>query len=100
VLQERDEEQAEAEPLRTQPLPLWLRPIVATAILAPLAIAIFVDHFGVSDIILVFTTLLLAQQPKQNVFGADVVVLESASLFLCQDDHSPGSLCKTLKHET
>jgi hypothetical protein len=76
VLQERDEEQAEAEPLRTQPLPLWLRPIVATAILAPLAIAIFVDHFGVSDIILVF--ILVLAGPCAVLYGLRLTAAEHA----------------------
>ena len=42
--------------------------------------------------------LLFAQQAEKDVLGADVVVLESPSLFLRQDDHLAGSLCKSLKH--
>ena len=41
--------------------------------------------------------LLLAQQPEQDVLGADVVVLERAGLFLRQDDHLPGPLCESLE---
>ena len=42
--------------------------------------------------------LLLAEQPQQDVLGADVVVLEGPRLFLSQDDHLAGSLCKSLEH--
>jgi hypothetical protein len=42
--------------------------------------------------------LLLAQEPEQDVLGADVVVLESACLVLCEDDDLPGPFCKTLEH--
>ena len=41
--------------------------------------------------------LLLAQQTEQDVLGADVVVLERASLFLGQDDYLTGSLCESLE---
>ena len=41
--------------------------------------------------------LLLAQQPEQDVLGADVVVLERPGLFLGQDDHLAGSLCESLE---
>ena len=41
--------------------------------------------------------LLLAQQPEQDVLGADVVVLERAGLFLRQDDHLSGPLCESLE---
>src|SRR5205807_7527376 len=43
-------------------------------------------------------TLLLAQQPEQDVLGADVVVLEGAGLLLGEDDHLAGSLCESLEH--
>ena len=42
--------------------------------------------------------LLFAQQAEQDVLGADVVVLERPGLFLRQDDHLAGSLCKSLEH--
>ena len=42
--------------------------------------------------------LLLAQQPEQDVLGADVVVLEGPRLFLGEDDHLPGPLCESLEH--
>ena len=42
--------------------------------------------------------LLLAQQPEQDVLGADVVVLERARLFLGQDDHLAGSFGESLEH--
>ena len=41
--------------------------------------------------------LLLAQQPEQDVLGADVVVLERARLLLRQDDDLTGSLCESLE---
>src|SRR5215213_139280 len=41
--------------------------------------------------------LLLAEQPEQDVLGADVVVLERARLFLRQDDDLTGSLCESLE---
>ena len=44
--------------------------------------------------------LLLAQQPEQDVLGADVVVLERARLFLGQDDDLAGSLCESLEQMT
>ena len=43
--------------------------------------------------------LLLAQQPEQDVLGADVVVLERARLFLGQDDYLTGSLCESLEQK-
>ena len=43
--------------------------------------------------------LLLAQQPEQDVLGADVVVLERARLFLGQDDDLTGSLCESLEQK-
>ena len=43
--------------------------------------------------------LLLAQQAEQDVLGADVVVLERASLLLGEDDHLAGSLCESLEHQ-
>ena len=42
---------------------------------------------------------LFAQQPEQDVLGADVVVLERAGLVLCEDDDLARSLCETLKHK-
>ena len=42
--------------------------------------------------------LLLAEQPEQDVLGADVVVLESARLLLREDHDLPGSLCESLEH--
>ena len=42
--------------------------------------------------------LLLAQQPEQDVLGADVVVLECACLVLGEDDNLPGPLCEALEH--
>src|SRR5262249_59280197 len=42
-------------------------------------------------------SLLLAEQAEQDVLGADVVVLERASLFLGQDDYLSGSLCESLE---
>ena len=44
-------------------------------------------------------TFLFAQQPEQDVLGADVVVLERAGLVLSEDDDLAGSLCETLKHK-
>ena len=41
--------------------------------------------------------LLLAQQPEQDVLGADVVVLERAGLFLREDDYLPGPFCESLE---
>ncbi|HET7050315.1 MAG TPA: hypothetical protein VFI54_18770 [Solirubrobacteraceae bacterium] len=57
-----------------QPLPLWLRPIVATVFLAPLAIAIFVDHFGVSDVILMF--ILTLAGPGMVFYGLTLTAAE------------------------
>ncbi len=42
--------------------------------------------------------LLLAQQPEQDVLGADVVVLEGPRLLLGEDDDLAGSLCESLEH--
>src|SRR4029077_16717175 len=42
--------------------------------------------------------LLLAEQPEQDVLGADVVVLERARLLLRKNDHLPGPFCKSLEH--
>ena len=42
--------------------------------------------------------LLLAQQPEQDVLGADVVVLERSRLLLREDDHLPGPFCESLEH--
>ena len=44
-------------------------------------------------------TFLFAQQPEQDVLGADVVVLERAGLVLCKDYDLARSLCETLKHK-
>ena len=44
--------------------------------------------------------LLFTQQAKQDVLGADVVVLESPRLFLGQDDNLAGSLCESLEHKS
>src|SRR5581483_8430373 len=41
---------------------------------------------------------LLAEETKQDVLGADVVVLEDPSLFLGQDDHLTGSFGEALEH--
>jgi hypothetical protein len=43
-------------------------------------------------------TLLLAEESKQDVLGADVVVLEGSCLFLGEDHHLPGPLCESLEH--
>ena len=43
--------------------------------------------------------LLLAQQPEQDVLGADVVVLEGAGLVLCKDDDLAGALGESLEHK-
>jgi hypothetical protein len=42
--------------------------------------------------------LFLAQQPEQDVLGADVVVLEGPRLFLGEDNHLTCSLCESLEH--
>ena len=42
--------------------------------------------------------LLLAQQPEQDVLGADVVVLERARLLLGENDHLAGPFCESLEH--
>ena len=42
--------------------------------------------------------LLLAEQPEQDVLGADVVVLERPRLLLREDDDLPCSLCESLEH--
>ena len=42
--------------------------------------------------------LLLAQQPEQDVLGADVVVLERARLFLRENDNLAGPFCESLEH--
>ena len=41
--------------------------------------------------------LLLAQQPEQDVLGADVVVLQGPGLLLREDDYLPGPLCESLE---
>ncbi len=42
--------------------------------------------------------LLLAQQPEQDVLGADVVVLQRPGLFLREDDHLAGAFGESLEH--
>src|SRR4051794_37280274 len=42
--------------------------------------------------------LLLTEQPEEDVLRPDVVVLERASFFLCQDDHLAGPFGETLEH--
>src|SRR5581483_12014044 len=42
--------------------------------------------------------LLLTQEPEQDVLGPDVVVLESASLVLGEDDDLARSFCEPLEH--
>ena len=44
-------------------------------------------------------TLLLAQQPEQDVLGADVVVLQRASLVLGEDDDLACSLGEAFEHK-
>ena len=41
----------------------------------------------------------LAEQPEQDMLGADVVVLHPAGLFLGQDDGVPGAVGESLKHD-
>ena len=43
-------------------------------------------------------TLLLAQQPEQDVLGADVVVLEGPCLVLRENDDLASPLCESLEH--
>lgn len=44
-------------------------------------------------------TLLFAQQAKQQVLGADVIVPKSRPRLVLSQDHGvAGSLCKALKH--
>ena len=40
----------------------------------------------------------LAEQPEQDVLGADVVVLQPPGLFLGQHDGVPGAVSESLKH--
>jgi len=40
---------------------------------------------------------LLTEKPEQDVFCADVVVLEDAGFLLCEDDDLPGPLCESLE---
>ena len=42
--------------------------------------------------------LLLAEQPEQDVLGADVVVLERPRLLLGENDHLAGPFCESLEH--
>jgi hypothetical protein len=37
-------------------------------------------------------------ESEQNVFCADVIMVEQACLFLSQNYDSAGSICKALKH--
>jgi hypothetical protein len=41
----------------------------------------------------------LAEEPEQNVLGADVVVLQPPGFFLGKDDGVPGAVSESLKHE-
>ena len=43
-------------------------------------------------------TFLLAQQPEQDVLGADVVVLQRPRLVLCEDDDLAGPFSESLEH--
>ena len=43
-------------------------------------------------------TFLFAQQPEQDVLGADVVVLQRPGLVLCENDDLAGSLRESLEH--
>ena len=43
-------------------------------------------------------TFLFAQQPEQDVLGADVVVLQRPGLVLCENDDLASSLCEPLEH--
>jgi hypothetical protein len=43
-------------------------------------------------------TLALVNEAEQNVFGADVVVVEHLGLFLGQHHHATGTVGKSLKH--
>ena len=76
LLQDRDEDQVEAEPRRIQPPRRWLRPIVATAFLAPVAVSIFVDHGGVRDVILIF--ILTIAGPGMVLYGLTLTAAEHA----------------------
>jgi len=42
--------------------------------------------------------LALADQPEQDVLGADVVVVEEPGLLLGEHDHPPGPVGETLEH--
>jgi hypothetical protein len=42
--------------------------------------------------------LLLAQQPQQDVLGADVVVPEDSRLLVSEDDDLSGPFCEPLEH--
>ena len=42
--------------------------------------------------------LLPAEQPEQDVLGADVVVLESSRLLLGENNHLAGPFCESLEH--
>ena len=40
----------------------------------------------------------LTNQPKEDVFGADIVVVQEARFLLSQYDDPAGSVCETLEH--
>jgi hypothetical protein len=42
----------------------------------------------------------LVEKTEENVFGADVAVIEPASFLLGEDHHPPRSIGKSLKHLT
>jgi len=43
-------------------------------------------------------TLALVDEAKEDVLGADVVVVEHPGFFLRQDDNPPRSVCEPLEH--
>ena len=43
-------------------------------------------------------TLLLTEQPQEDVLRPDVVVLQGACFVLGEDDDLPGPLCEALEH--
>jgi hypothetical protein len=43
-------------------------------------------------------TLTLVDETQEDVFGADVVVVEHPGLFLGQDDHPPRAVGEPLEH--
>src|SRR2546426_6537784 len=44
--------------------------------------------------------LTFADDPQQDMLGADDAVVEALRLFLSEDDHAPRPFCKPLKHRT